>query len=1047
MTIKVPLLSDSASSLPSRPYPLLLLLRFLSAIHIFAAALFPSQHWLSHSASAELPFLIFLSGFTLVHSPLTLQRSSFTEPQLFYLRRFALLFPFHAIAVFFHAIFFSTSSHPIRRAVFTSLFLSPYLPSSLVFPIYDSPYVAPNLIPSLGLAYIIFPVITELIICIDTNNRLHLTYASVGLYALTAIQAAWTNNLPSSSNPRPAVLLDYILYIPYSTYIPAFLFGLIVAIYRSSTLRRSTSPSLIFRVFRFLCAFTVLVCVIFGTVPLYTHQSEHPFFAEWITTGMLLPFFAAVACTAASISDSTPCLENDSSSSLQFSFLRRMSHFGFTYYLTASLVYRSLASVLCSPRHGRRAQHALCLASVTHPPLPHLKGPAAGVFRSSSMAAFYEHRVSALIFVPVSMFVAVIVYFVFVAPLLSLLTTLINRMRSTVRHGSTNPSRFVKYISHAFFDNVPHQKPRRDLSRFQRAVRILIYYVAATTFAVVVFRLSVPLISPLSKQRNSVLCLLPRFPLNCHDSKFLAADVTQPISNKSSTTLWKIFSGILRACRWISMMSLPPMLCNVLGHILFPRAVWQNLPSITTILFSGNNRACVDDSEEVEVDAVSVTNSKINSNESMENCPRRPCEGVAVDFILFIRYVTRGDNRRLTLRNVRRALLILRESGIPAGTWQVEVVTDSALDLPDDVCALGAREIVVPQSYHPTNGAKYKARALNYAISASNAGERDWIVHLDEETTFDNDTIRAILFHCGREAYRTFVTRTQQWPCIGQGPILYGRWLSTDSDSQAEQSGYIGGNWMTTLADSVRVSDDCGRYRLQFESGEVWVGMHGSFVVVCNIVEQAVTFDHGAEGSIAEDAFFAMIARTKGVRYSWIDALMFEQSPFTFKDFVKQRSRWLIGGLLVVTCNRIPLWVRWVMGGLTFVWLSMPITYMIVVLAVLLGEGQGWDLYFGLFIPMLTTLSLWNYVFGFFVTFSGRKVGFIRFIVLLYVQVVLTPIFGVMEMMSVCYALWNFSTVSRKFHVVQKDIPTNVPSSEQEQTPYGSIDREQRLAQ
>eukprot|EP00976_Prorocentrum_cordatum_P070492 1179955-Prorocentrum_minimum.AAC.3 len=56
--------------------------------------------------------------------------------------------------------------------------------------------------------------------------------------------------------------------------------------------------------------------------------------------------------------------------------------------------------------------------------------------------------------------------------------------------------------------------------------------------------------------------------------------------------------------------------------------------------------------------------------------------------------------------------------------------------------------------------------------------------------------------------------------------------------------------------------------------------MHGSFVVAQNAVEQLTTFDHGAEGSITEDAYFALVAREMGVRYAWIDTHMYEQSPF-----------------------------------------------------------------------------------------------------------------------------------------------------------------------
>ena len=102
---------------------------------------------------------------------------------------------------------------------------------------------------------------------------------------------------------------------------------------------------------------------------------------------------------------------------------------------------------------------------------------------------------------------------------------------------------------------------------------------------------------------------------------------------------------------------------------------------------------------------------------------------------------------------------------------------------------------------------------------------------------------------------------------------------------------------------------------------EPWIGMHGSFVVCQNAVEQAVGFDHGLAGSITEDAYFALAARSSiGVRFSWINALMFEQSPFGLMDFVQQRRRWYGGLWLVCKATAIPLKQRAVLTAMTFSW-------------------------------------------------------------------------------------------------------------------------------
>ena len=74
------------------------------------------------------------------------------------------------------------------------------------------------------------------------------------------------------------------------------------------------------------------------------------------------------------------------------------------------------------------------------------------------------------------------------------------------------------------------------------------------------------------------------------------------------------------------------------------------------------------------------------------------------------------------------------------------------------------------------------------------------------------------------------------------------------------------------------------------------IGMHGSFVVCQNAVEIDFGFDHGVEGSITEDTFFAMHIASHGVKVKWCEGHMFEQSPFNVEDFAKQRCRWYAPG-------------------------------------------------------------------------------------------------------------------------------------------------------
>ena len=71
------------------------------------------------------------------------------------------------------------------------------------------------------------------------------------------------------------------------------------------------------------------------------------------------------------------------------------------------------------------------------------------------------------------------------------------------------------------------------------------------------------------------------------------------------------------------------------------------------------------------------------------------------------------------------------------------MVCDNAMGLPERT-GTDVLEVVVPSDYKCPNGGKFKARALHWgALHGSSARRHDWIIHMDEETRFDVDTVRA----------------------------------------------------------------------------------------------------------------------------------------------------------------------------------------------------------------------------------------------------------------------------------------------------------------
>ena len=373
--------------------------------------------------------------------------------------------------------------------------------------------------------------------------------------------------------------------------------------------------------------------------------------------------------------------------------------------------------------------------------------------------------------------------------------------------------------------------------------------------------------------------------------------------------------------------------------------------------------------------------------------PVKPLNGVR----LYFRIVTRGKNPTLVAQTVAAAQHALR-STLPAEEWAIEVVTDGEQSLGEFID--GARVIAVPNGYVTSRKTRYKGRALHFALTQSQATDQDWLIHLDEETRFDADTVRAIHAFVADE-HRAVQAGQRAFPKIGQGVILYGKRQIT--------------NWLTTLADSIRVGDDYGRFRLQFEHGRASFGMHGSFIVINSGLERQIGFDYGPESSITEDAHFALIAQAMGVKFSFIHAFMYEQSPFSIMDFIRQRRRWF-GGLWLCTRGAgIALQDRLILSTFMIMWSVSWICLAMVYVNFLFPTGTpAWLAICG-GVSFLYYVTL--YLVGFFRTFDMRDWG-IKFFGLLLLQIILIPVFSAMEAAGVLYGLLS---PPKDFYIVQKE--------------------------
>jgi beta-1,4-mannosyltransferase len=384
--------------------------------------------------------------------------------------------------------------------------------------------------------------------------------------------------------------------------------------------------------------------------------------------------------------------------------------------------------------------------------------------------------------------------------------------------------------------------------------------------------------------------------------------------------------------------------------------------------------------------------------------PRKPHlrrGGRVTDDLVSFRIVSRGRNADALFETVEAARASCRAR--PLFRYQIEVVTDVEVILPDgdDIHA-----IVVPSRYVTLSDTRFKARALQYALENSDLPPEAWIVHLDEESHATPGLMGGI---------RDFIVDCEETgqDLIGQGCILYNRQLQ--------------GNWFLTLADSLRTGDDASRFYLQYRMGVALFGMHGSFIVVRNRTALETGFDVGPEGSITEDAWWALTLLKRREKFAWVDGFIVEQAPTTVPDFLKQRRRWYSGLWKVALYAPAPWWARlslmFFMAGWTLSCVGVMYTIANLFLGLYTNEVVAW-LAAASFAWYLAT-----YTYGLHLNLRFAEVRLSRRkrIVLHVAQIVLVPVFGVLEAIGVFYAVLR---PERGFHVIEKpSTPAGVPQA------------------
>ncbi|MEM1986689.1 MAG: glycosyltransferase family 2 protein [Nitrososphaeria archaeon] len=271
------------------------------------------------------------------------------------------------------------------------------------------------------------------------------------------------------------------------------------------------------------------------------------------------------------------------------------------------------------------------------------------------------------------------------------------------------------------------------------------------------------------------------------------------------------------------------------------------------------------------------------------------------EYRVVFQIVTRGFNKKAVMNAVESVLFW---SSKYLKDYQVWVVTEEDADK-DFFESLknnfGDSKIIqviyVPKDYKTFNKTKFKARALNFALDLrkrlGHVSDKVWVYLMDEESIVGEDTVLGII---------DFVEKkSKKGKLVGPGLVVF--------------SNYWGKNRLTSLADSFRTT-------LQAILVRKFVVLHGSHLLYRADLENKIGWDFGEVR--AEDLIFsALINRYYSNKiFDMLKGKLYEQSPFTIGDFLKQRRRWFHGILDVVRKKEVGLRVRILHSLHILTWLS-----------------------------------------------------------------------------------------------------------------------------
>ena len=325
---------------------------------------------------------------------------------------------------------------------------------------------------------------------------------------------------------------------------------------------------------------------------------------------------------------------------------------------------------------------------------------------------------------------------------------------------------------------------------------------------------------------------------------------------------------------------------------------------------------------------------------------------------------------------------------------EVEVVTDNKLPKDTFPEGLKVKEIIVPEAYETESGALYKARALQFSLDINRHSKDIYVLRLDEESVIGAMTLLGII---------EFLQNRKPKQVIAQGEILYNAYQYANSIT-------------ITAADAIRTGDDLGRFRLQYLLGRSFFGMHGSFILIRSDIENRFGYDYGPETSITEDAHLALKIMDNGYKFGWLNGNVYEQSPYSWRDFIAQRRRWFVGLTFVERQKDIKWHSRLVLILSRFMWAISWLAFVITVLNVIFpSETEMWLGMMGGFFFYVYVLI---YLIGTYRNVKNKTLGRMAKIYLYILTLLFLPLSTCLE---ACGVIAGMVAPKKQFQVVRKN--------------------------